>query len=190
MEGNLPILSTQDPITSFIWTEGEKSRGGSLAICIAAHSVINFEGWYFCTFRWTICGSLCSYSGAGGWNLTPSANRLLTCEASPAIMPWDRRFALAAAASGFPEKGTGGRGRRGSLSLFGMCTCFIQNLNGLDVFPLTFILSYFLWPCNGSANPAAREVERHVLMWSLLVLCWAAAPVKSTETPVVAVCPG
>lgn len=49
-----------------------------------------------------------SCGGTDGRNLVPSANSLLTCEAS-AITPCDLRFALPATASGPTEKGIAGR---------------------------------------------------------------------------------
>lgn len=43
--------------------------------------------------------------------LTPSADRFLMCEVSPATMPCDLRFVLPATASGSAEKGIGGKKR-------------------------------------------------------------------------------
>ena len=93
------------------------------------------------------------------------------------------------------SEGQDGGGRRGSFflpsfSLFWVYKFFLENISLLDVFPLTFPLGDFLWPFNGGTNPAACEREKCVLMWSLLVLCWAGALPKSTWTPTDAVCPG
>lgn len=104
------LLSTQDSITSFIWIEvRERGRELRYLSCYQFRSgVINFEAWCLCASRQTICGSVHSHNRADDWNLTLSANRSLTCEASPAIMPCDPRSVLPAAT----EKGTRGTGRR------------------------------------------------------------------------------
>lgn len=104
-----------------------------------------------------------------------------------------------ARAGGFSEKGVRERqdgGERSepffflSFSLFWVYKFFLENINLLDVFPLTFPLGGFLWPFNGGTNPAACEMEKCVLMWSLLVLCWAAALPKPTWTSTDTICPG